>query len=421
VSATDRVTETSLRRHRTGAMLTSRQPNQPLTRHIKASVASLIFSCILGVTSVSAQTASDAVDVALSRVAATATFPGFCSAVVDRDSTRFLRAHGYADLVGQRPYTATTVQPVGSISKTLIGIVLAKTSEEGTVQLDAPVNALLPFAVRSPSHPDATITLRQLATHTSGITDREATYRKAYVSAGSADTSLAAFLTSYFTTSGALYHAQNFSTHAPGTAYLYSNVGAALAAYALEAKTGVAYAELVQRAIFTPLAMRDSRFRTDVRQPNDAVLYDAQRQPVAPYTLVTYPDGGLRTSCADLARLLTGVLAAEGGKPGSVMSKASVQQMLTPQFSAASMPRDLDPKEPNQGLFWQFRRSGGIGHSGGDPGVTGFVLLDSKAGTGRLFMTNVDFGEGKEATIFVAQFNEVWRALATYEATLSRP
>jgi DNA-binding GntR family transcriptional regulator len=39
-------------------------------------------------------------------------------------------------------------------------------------------------------------------------------------------------------------------------------------------------------------------------------LYDANGGVVAPYHLITYPDGGLRTSCADLAHLLRGVLAS---------------------------------------------------------------------------------------------------------------
>jgi hypothetical protein len=31
---------------------------------------------------------------------------------------------------------------------------------------------------------------------------------------------------------------------------------------------------------------------------------------------------------------------------------------------------DVDPKEPNTGIFWMFRKNGEIGHTGSDPGVT---------------------------------------------------
>lgn len=345
-------------------------------------------------------------------------FPGLCAAVVTRDSTTFLRAVGYADVAAQRAYTDSTVQPVGSITKTLIGILLASAATNGTIALDAPVAPLLPFRIGEASGAGGAITWRQLATHTSGLRDRDEGYRAAYVPVASADTSLSRYLQRYLATTGNLYRAEHIVRVRDRQQFSYSNIGAAVAALALEAARGASFATLATREIFGPLDMRHSRFTGAPASSDDAVLYDAMRQVVAPYILVTYPDGGLRTSCADLARLATGVLAAEQGRPNSVMSQAAARLMLSPQFPNSAMPLGVDPREPNQGLFWQFRRTGGIGHSGSDPGVTAFLLIDSKTGTGRLFMTNVDFGEGKTAERYAAAFTAVWGALAQYQATI---
>lgn len=370
----------------------------------------------LSATTGAAQAPRDALVREMERAATT--FPGFCAAVVDAERAHFRQALGYADLAARRPYTDSTVQAVGSITKTMIGVLLAKAAQDGTLSLDAPVSERLPFRLDDPRGETSPITWRHLATHTSGLRDREEGYGAAYVPAASADTALGGFLRRYLTRPGALYRAEHFGREPSGRRFEYTNVGAALAAYALEVVRGATFAALVEREIFAPLGMGHSRLRATPASPNDAVLYDADRRIVAPYTLVTYPDGGLRTTCADLAQFLSGVLAAERGGEGRLMSQSAARLMLSPQFSAERMPKDVEAREPNQGLFWQFRRSGGIGHSGSDPGVTAFVLIDPTRGTGRLFMTNIDFGEGKTSERYTSAFTALWSALAQYEATV---
>ncbi|MBN4683912.1 beta-lactamase family protein, partial [Pandoraea nosoerga] len=109
------------------------------------------------------------------------------------------KGFGYADVASKRPYTPQTVQPIGSISKTLIGVALMKGVERGWFTLDDDIDTLLPFPVRNPDFPDKPITLRQLATHTSGIVDREAVYEAGYVAGDRNDLQIAGFLKDYFT------------------------------------------------------------------------------------------------------------------------------------------------------------------------------------------------------------------------------
>ena len=99
---------------------------------------------------------------------------GAGTALVSGDSVVLVAGLGSAG--GDRPYTSATVQNIGSISKTFIGVAIMKAVELGLVDLDAPIQHHLPFPVHHPHFPEVPITLRHLATHTSGIRDTEAAY-----------------------------------------------------------------------------------------------------------------------------------------------------------------------------------------------------------------------------------------------------
>lgn len=343
-------------------------------------------------------------------------FPGVCAGVVSLHAAPLIATAGYADLASRRPFTINSVQPVASVSKTLIGYLVARAAARGQLVLDsAPA---LPFAVGQRAG-DAAPTWRQLATHTADIVDREAGYARAYLSPTSPDTGLRAFLAAYLDPAGTLYHPSHVRPATRQARYEYSNIGAALAGYALERVTGESYATLAAREIFGPLSFTQSRFFPLPASRDDATMYNATRSVVAPYALATYPDGAWHTSCSELSSYLSAVLRAHRGLP-SPLDSTAVRLMLTPQFTAASRPRDLSERETNLGLFWSFRRQG-IGHSGGDLGVTAFILVDPAAGVGRLFMTNIDISEGPEAAALTERFTRIWTQLATFQPPRPEP
>lgn len=86
------------------------------------------------------------------------------------------RGYGFADKERALPFTKDTIINIGSVSKTVTGAAVMRTVQDGKLSLDANVNEYLPFNVSNPRFPDAPITIRQLATHTSSITDRGAVY-----------------------------------------------------------------------------------------------------------------------------------------------------------------------------------------------------------------------------------------------------
>lgn len=185
-----------------------------------------------------------------------------------------------------------------------------------------------------------------------------------------------AFTLIYQTHASVLTLPPPFINRAPGTTYQYTNLGAALAAYLIEIKTGVSFADYSENAIFKPLHLTDSRWFYDAAlEPAYATLYKVNREAYPPYSLITYPDGGLRTSCQDLSRYMVEMLKGCAGK-SSLLTPQSFKTMFTAQFDSSNMPQQMDQSEPNRAVFWAFNRSGRLVHSGGDPGLSAFVSFD---------------------------------------------
>ena len=117
-----------------------------------------------------------------------------------------------------RPFTPNTIMNVGSIAKPFTGVAMMRAVQEGKLSLDEDINTYLPFRVVNPHRPDEMITLRHLATHTSGITDRWEVYAGAYHYGGDSPEPLGRFLEQYFAPNGRHYSRDNFLDASPGRA-----------------------------------------------------------------------------------------------------------------------------------------------------------------------------------------------------------
>lgn len=378
----------------------------------------IIFSLalLLSTFNVFGQTNADKLTENLEQLQRKSKFPGFAVAVVDKNGTVYKSGFGLASIEKRIPYTTRTIQPIGSVSKTFIGVALMKAIENGDLSLDTKIQDALPFKIFNPYFPSEAITLRHLATHTSGIVDREEIYEKTYLKEEKTNnTPLKDFLTDYLNEKGKYFDKRNFADAKPGTSFNYTNIGATLAAYAIEAKTNTSFADFTNKFIFKLLAMNDtSWFYEESKAENYAVLYDPQRKPYPVYSSITYPDGSLRTSVEDLSKYLAEIIKGNTGK-GKILSKESFQILLGKQFALDKLPNDLNPKEPNQGIFFVHRANGQIGHTGSDLGVSAFLFFNPKTGVGKIFVANTDVSEDRT---LAAQFAEIWKIVGENEEKL---
>jgi CubicO group peptidase (beta-lactamase class C family) len=340
---------------------------------------------------------------------------GLAAAVIVDKQVVWTKGYGFADRARAVPFTPDAVMNIGSISKTFTGAALMHAVQDGKLSLDEDINAYLPFEVVNPHYPNAKITLRHLATHTSGITDRWEIYERTYRFDGTREP-LGEFLRSYFVPGEASYSNDNFVSFRPGTHREYSNIGAALAGYIVELAVGEALNAYTKRHFFAPLRMANTGwFLSEIAPGKHATLYVAQDGitiPITTYELTTYPDGGVRTSVSDLAKFFIALLN-DGEYAGTrILAKESAQEMLRFQYTEANKPDNVNlanEDSENSGIFWGTRFDvTRIGHNGSDPGVRTMMLSNLAKEVGVILFANTSLS-GEDMLRHIAIFREIWK------------
>ena len=361
-------------------------------------------------------------------------FNGFAVSIVDENGTLYKHGFGFSDVENNKKYTTETIQNIGSVSKTFVGIALLKAQELGKLNLDDSIDKYLPFKVCNPNFPKDKITIRHLATHTSSITDNEYYSSKNYYlkpnqnlnglkltfedeqSFNPADSiiSLQSYLENVLSAKGK-WNKDSFTSHKPGTIYEYSNVGTALAAFIVEQATGESFSQFTGKYILEPLKMKDSGWKTkDVDVKKYSRLYENPTTPLPYYELITYPDGGFITNVTDLSKYLSELIKGYNGK-GTILSKESYKEYFKPQLTESNFT-ERNTKNPynesyNVGIFMGFGYTGYIGHTGGDPGIMSIMFFDPKTSLGRIMIFNTNFSdkEGNKA------FFGIWNSLEKHQ------
>ena len=391
-----------------------------LFRSIHSALLVLTLGFLATVVPAQPVSADIPINQALESIQAKSVLPGFCVAIVDGTGVRYTRGFGFANIAEKIPYTADTVQPIASVSKTLIAVSLLQSVEKGYFTLDTDVSTVVPFHVRNPRFPQIPITIRQLATHTSSIIDRDPFYGDSYFNGAQTKFDIKDFLQAYLTPGGTTYSVGNFSKERPGFAYEYSNLGATLAALAVETTARTSYAKYTQTHILEPLHMYASGWSPLETKGVVATLYDKHKEVIAPYSFPSYADGGLYTSCSDLGKFLAAMIKGYEGKPG-ILSATSFHEMFSAQFPKGGQPKNASSGEGlNEGIIWQRSQRGELGHSGGDPGVTTQIYFDPSTGMGRILLTNMsDFDDDQKD--MNQELHSIWVALAKYQQSLEAP
>ncbi|QHL85934.1 serine hydrolase [Nibribacter ruber] len=396
-------------------------------------LSAFVFISLMGLSSYGQDSHNQALTKSLEKLQKSSGYVGFSVAVVNKDGVLYQNAFGHADLKNKQPYTTGTVQNIASVSKTVIGVALMKAVELGYFTLDTPINDILPWAVTNPET-HAPILVKHLATHTSGILDREEVYGKIFtfntfsdssaplynwmkkeaVLTNRTDTTLASFLKEYVTANGQHYSVKNFTSAGPGTTYAYSNIGSALAAYLIEVKAGMPFSAFCKKHIFKPLGMQQTAwFLTPDLAQASSKNYSYKKKAYPLYSEITYPDGSLHTNLQDLSRFLQEMIKGFQGT-GTLLPGTAYAQLFQKQFSEENAPQDIKASEPNSGIFWAHRKNGQIGHTGGDLGVTTLLYFDPATGIGKIFMANTELDNpstGKVNQKLAEHLTAIWKAL----------
>ncbi len=339
------------------------------------------------------------------------------SIIIDK-KVFWAKGYGYADKENKVPFSPSTIMNIASISKVFTGACIMKAVEEGKVSLDEDINDYLPFKVINPNFPNEKITLRHLATHTSGLVDRHPFYASTYYYGSGKPEPLEKFLKNYFVQDGKHYSRDNFLNAKPGENREYSNIGAGLAGYIIELRTGEKLNEYAKINFFKPLKMKNSGWAlNEVDIDKHAKLYEKRGDSIMQiqlYEVANYPDGGVRTSVKELSKFFISLLNEGQYKKIRILKKETVEEMLRFQYTETSKPENVNPEKLNQGIFWATKLGATrIGHNGSDPGVRTFMLSDLNKEFAVIVFFNTSLNEKDEGIFF-----DIYEALYKYAQDL---
>jgi CubicO group peptidase (beta-lactamase class C family) len=367
---------------------------------------------------------------------------GFAVAMVNQNGVLYEKGFGLANLETKEKYTENTIQHIASVSKTLIGIALMKAKEMKKLNLDDPIQDYLPFKVINPNYPNETITIRQLATHTSGINDTDQYMNRAWILTKNQDLTnvstdypaqrlnpselnipMETYLKEYLELNGSYYQNDNYIKFKPGERYNYSNIGATLCALIIEKATGQRYDSFTKEQILKPLGMNSSGWSLeDVDIEKHSRLYRNDNTLLPFYTAITYPDGMLISSSNDMAKYLVELIKGYSGN-GTLLKKESYKEFFTEQLTESNFAvgernaehpfdEDYDPA-----IFIGHSALGFVGHSGGDAGVATWMFFDKEKKTGRYIVINCDMGNDERAREL--EYYAIWNKMNEYFDKLS--
>lgn len=187
-----------------------------------------------------------------------------------------------------------TLFEIGSITKVFTALILADMVNKGEVSLDDPAAKFLPSGHRMPEHGGRRITLRDLATHRSGLPrmadDMGSVDDPDGPFVGYTEAKLLAFLDHYQLTRDI------------GSQWEYSNLGAGLLGYLLARAAGTDYETLLRERITGPLDMNDTMITLSPSYAARlAPAFDGYMRPARPWDIwVLTGAGGIRSSAADM-------------------------------------------------------------------------------------------------------------------------
>lgn len=283
---------------------------------------------------------------------------GIVVGILEQGRPRYV-AYGTAG-TGVAPIDEHTLFEIGSISKTLTGLLLADAVKRGEVRLDEPLAELLPKGTLVPTRDRKVITLELLSTQRSGLPrlpGNLAPVDSTDPYAGYDAQRLYAFLSGYTL------------PRAPGDSAEYSNLGVGLLGHALTVRAGApSWGALVERRITGPLGMRETFVDVPpALRGRVAIGHDARMTAVPPWHFDALAGAGaLRSTAADMLTYLAAALDTSHGPLRQAMALAR-----TPRADFGPGARIalgwMVSGPPASPIWW---------HNGGTGGFRSFVAFD---------------------------------------------
>ncbi len=296
--------------------------------------------------------------------------PGCALGVLQGGELVYARGYGSANLDLNVPLSPSSVMHVASVSKQFTAISVALLANEGKLSLEDDIRKHVP------EMPDlgATIRLRHLIHHTSGLRDQYGLFRLA----GWRDDDVQKFDD---VLDFAFHHRRlNFE---PGAEYTYCNTSYTLLALTVERVSGQKFRDFVNERIFAPLDMNQSHFHDDVSQivPNRASGY-APRD-----------EGGFKRSDSNVEAFGAICLYTCVNDLARWVRNFTTREVVADVLDAAISPGQLnDGSSQNYGyglMIGNYRGLKSVSHGGVDSGYRAEMLWFPEVDFGVIVLANL--------------------------------
>jgi CubicO group peptidase (beta-lactamase class C family) len=354
----------------------------------------------------------DQADEVLQRICAERKIPGAAIGIVSDGEVIVESAYGIANLETGLRATNDTIFQAGSIGKSYTATVVMHLADEGKLDLDKPVSSYVTDLELSDSHAAATVTPRQLLSHTSGIDGDSIDERGIY---GRGDDCLERYTRDL----------KNLPMiFEPGEFWSYCNSGYILLGRLIEVVTETTYEAAVKERLLEPLGLKKTAFF-----PGEIIMHsvaaghlpqpdgDPIVAPVWEFSRASHPAGGnISTTVGELLAFGQLHLNKGAGPDGKqIVSEDSVREMQRPHVSCPE--RELLGDQWGLGWFLRTEASpSALGHDGNTFGLTSCLRLVPERNTAYAFLANLA-GQNYAFTDFAKQLIDPW--LRT--KTLSKP
>ena len=333
--------------------------------------------------------------------------PGVSIAIVHNGVVEWARGYGVATPAGA-PVTTETLFQAGSISKPVAAMATLHLVQEGKLSLDADVNTKLTSwkVPASDAAPGAVVTLRELITHTAGMTVHGF---PGYAATGPIPT-LVQILNGEKPANTAPIRIET----PPGTKWNYSGGGFTIMQQLVLDVSHEPFPKLLHDTVLAPIGMTHSTYEQPLpatMRPNAAAPYDAHGVAV-PEGAHTYPEmaaAGLWTTPSDLGRYIIENQRSLKGDANHVLSQEMTRQMMTPGKGSWGLGVQIGGS-PSNSYFT---------HGGVNEGFEALFFGYENNGEGAAVMTNAQGGSricGEIMSAIAVTYN--WPDFKPVERTL---
>ncbi len=309
--------------------------------------------------------------------------PGSSIAVIKNGEVKWFEHYGYRDVEEEKEVNDYTYFRADSITKSVTAWGIMNLVENGEIKLDDPVQLYLnDWQFPETKYNEENITIRQLLSHSSGITgkfDREELPKKERP-----------LLTDVL--DGQYRLAETKLVREPGTKFDYSNQGFMVLELLIEDVTGMDFDVYIKEEVLHPMGIHNATFDINENvRPNLAKSYYLNGKEVEMYVDYFKGAGGLLINVEELAEFFAHSIRGytNESEENKILNQSSIQALYTKEIETSGFYK-LGSEATGLGHFIEILSNDekAVFHGGEGTGSLSQAYIIPEKGEGIVILTN---------------------------------